>query len=51
MEDFDMDADDNLEQENDKSPQKKSSHQPSGIAMEALAGLLDSYSTTGMKVS
>jgi hypothetical protein len=49
MEDFDMDADDNLEQENDKSPQKKS-HQPSGIAMEALAGLLDSYSTTGMKV-
>lgn len=49
MEDFDMDADDNLEQENDKSPQKKS-HQPSGIAMEALAGLLDSYSTPGMKV-
>jgi hypothetical protein len=49
MEDFDMDADDNLEQENAKSPQKKS-HQPSGIAMEALAGLLDSYSTTEMKV-
>jgi hypothetical protein len=49
MEDFDMDAVDNLEQENDKSPQKKS-HQPSGIAMEALAGLLDSYSTTEMKV-
>jgi hypothetical protein len=49
MEDFDMDAVDNLEQENDKSLQKKS-HQPSGIAMEALAGLLDSYSTTEMKV-
>jgi hypothetical protein len=49
MEDFDMDADDNIEQENEKSPQKKS-HQPSGIAMEALTGLLDSYSTTEMKV-
>ena len=44
-----MDADDNLEQENDKSPKKKAP-QASGIAMEALAGLLDSYSTTGAKV-
>jgi hypothetical protein len=49
MEDFDMNADDNIEQENDKSPQKKS-HQPSGIALEALTGLLDSYSTAEMKV-
>ena len=49
MEDFDMDADDNLEQENAKSPQKKS-HPVSGIAIDALAGLLDSYSTGGAKV-
>lgn len=49
MEDFDMDADDIIEQENDKSPQKKT-HQPSGIAIDALAGLLDSYSSTEMKV-
>ncbi len=44
-----MDADDNIEPENNKSPQKKS-HQPSGIAIEALTGLLDSYSTAEMKV-
>lgn len=50
MEDFDMDADDNLEQENEKSPQKKS-HQPSGIALEALTGLLDSYSSAETKVN
>ena len=50
MEDFDMDAVDTIEQENDKSPPQKKSHQQTGIAMEALAGLLDSYSTTEMKV-
>ncbi|CAF0819314.1 unnamed protein product [Rotaria sordida] len=50
MEDFDMDADDIIEQENNKSPQKKSL-QPTGIAMDALTGLLDSYSTTEMKNS
>lgn len=50
MEDFDMDADDHCEQENVKSPVKKSIPQ-SGIAMDALAGLLDSYSTTEMKVN
>jgi hypothetical protein len=49
MEDFDMDADDNIEQENDKSPQKKSL-QPSGIAIEALTGLLDIYSSAETKV-
>ncbi|CAF1214864.1 unnamed protein product [Rotaria magnacalcarata] len=47
MENFDMDADDNIEQENTVSPVKKPM-QPSGIAMDALAGLLDSYSTTDM---
>ncbi|CAF0929823.1 unnamed protein product [Adineta steineri] len=50
MEDFDMDADDNMEQENDKSPKKKT-HQPSGIAIDALAGLLDSYSSAETKNS
>lgn len=49
MEDFDMYVDENIEQENEKSPQKKAA-QPSGIAMDALAGLLDSYSTGGIKV-
>ncbi|CAF2325762.1 unnamed protein product [Rotaria sp. Silwood2] len=47
MEDFDMDADDIIEQENSKSPQKKTLQQ-TGIAMDALAGLLGSYSTTEM---
>ena len=43
-----MDADDNLEQENVKSPPKKA--QPvSGIAIDALAGLLDSYSKVIIK--
>lgn len=50
MEDFDMYVDENLEQENEKSPPKKAA-QPSGIAMDALAGLLDSYSTGGVKNS
>lgn len=49
MEDFDMDADDNLEQENAKSPKKKS-HPVSGIALDALTGLLGSYSAAGTKV-
>ena len=49
MEDFDMDAEDPIEQENNPAPEKKS-HQPSGIAMDALHGLLDSYSTADMKV-
>lgn len=49
MEDFDMDADDVVEQENEKSPKKKS-NQPSGIALEALTGLLDSYSSGDAKV-
>ena len=49
MDDFDMDADDQIEQENEKSPEKKS-YAPSGIEMEALHGLLDSYSTSDMKV-
>ena len=44
-----MDADDNLEQENAKSPQKKS-HPVSGIALDALTGLLGSYSAGGTKV-
>lgn len=44
-----MDADDQLEQENTPVPEKKS-HQPSGIEIDALHGLLDIYSTTDMKV-
>lgn len=44
-----MDADDNLEQENEKSPQKKS-HPVSGIALDALTGLLGSYAAGGTKV-
>jgi hypothetical protein len=50
MEDFDMDADDPMEQENNLSPEKKPPAS-TGIAMDALHGLLDSYSTSEMKVS
>ncbi|CAF1260599.1 unnamed protein product [Adineta ricciae] len=50
MEDFDMDADDVMEQENEQSPKKKTL-QPSGIALEALTGLLDSYTPGEMKNS
>ena len=49
MDDFDMDADDPVEQENAKSPEKKS-HPTSGIEIDALHGLLDIYSTSDAKV-
>ena len=42
-----MNVDDNIDQENDKSQRLQSA----GIAMDALAGLLNSYSTTEMKVT
>lgn len=45
-----MDADDAMEQENEQSPKKKTL-QPSGIALEALTGLLDSYTPGEMKVT
>ena len=45
-----MDADDVMEQENEQSPKKKTV-QPSGIALEALTGLLDSYTPGEMKVT
>ncbi|UJR33361.1 hypothetical protein I4U23_020809 [Adineta vaga] len=42
------DDDDVMEQENEQSPKKKTL-QPSGIAFDALAGLLDSYSSGDTK--
>ena len=49
MENFDMDADDPNEQENLRSPEKKLLPQ-SGIEIDALHGLLDSYTTGEIKV-
>jgi hypothetical protein len=54
MTDFDMDTvDHHIEQENESSSlsSEKKSHPSSGIEIDALHGLLDSYSTTDMKVN